>query len=147
MCCILLTFLVVFLTQGNGMDTLFFFHSSVWDFRGSWLCFCHDFLFSPDKWASTSLLLVHRVENMKITSSIESRLLSLCVTAWCGCGVVLYVYMCFHTCRCVCVYVCVFIYMYVCVIYTLWYIHTPMWTQQILYCFGTKYTTILGVCL
>lgn len=87
------------------------------------------------------------LKKVKITSSIESRLLSLRV---CDCmmwlWVVLYVYMCFHTCRSV--RVC--IYMYVInahVIYTLWCIHTPMWTQQILYCFGTKYTTTLGVCL
>lgn len=65
--------------------------------------------------------------------------------------VVLYVYMCFDACRSVraCAFVCV---LYVCflhahVIYTLWYTHTLMWTKQILYWFGTKYTTIKGVCL
>lgn len=82
-----------------------------------------------------------------ITSSIESRLLSLrmCVTAWCARGLYcMYICAFIHVGVCVCIYVCV---IYAHVTYTLWYIHTPMWTQQILYCFGTKYTTILRVCL
>lgn len=149
-CRILLTFFPpFFLMQGNSTDARSFFHSSVWDFRSSWLCVCQvvwktddDFPFSPDKWAPTSFLLVKKV---KITSSIQSRLPSLrvCVTAWCGCELYcMYICAFIHVGVCVCIYVCV---IYAHVIYTLWYIHTPLWRQQILYCFGTKYTTNRGL--
>lgn len=67
-------------------------------------------VFNPEK--SSSFLLVHGVEKVKITSSIESRLPSLCVcvTAWCGCELYcMYICAFIHVGVCVCIYVCVII--------------------------------------
>lgn len=108
---------------------IIWFLVSVRDCQISWLCSCLTvwdwrFWLYPEKWVSTSLL-----EIIKITSSIESRLnRSMCVTAWCGCELYhvykyIYIYIYLVT------YVCV---TYAHVIYTLWYSHTPLWTQEII---------------
>lgn len=90
--------------------------------------------FPVESWKiSIHFVWVHRVEKVKITSSIKSRFLSLhvCMTACRGCE--LYVYMCFHTCRCMHITHCGI------------FIHSLYMNAQILDCFRTKCTT-LGDC-
>lgn len=112
-CCILLTFFF-FLhfpdarkSYGHPLLSVFAFCLG---FQKQLAVFLSSCVFNPEK--SSSFLLVHGVEKVKITSSIESRLPSLCVcvTAWCGCELYcMYICAFIHVGVCVCIYVCVII--------------------------------------